>query len=347
MQDVIEFIEKMAPEAMQTVRERYDLLRQVKSHQPVGRRQLGRLTGLSERTVRTETDQLKNRGFLLAGTAGVVLSDNGEAALLEAERLIPWFYNLYRLSEQIKVMFKLREVFIVPGDSAVDPAVKQSLGRVAAEWLHSVLEQGIIVAVAGGSTLAEAAAAMPDDPRWQDVCIVPARGGLDEEMELQAGTIAAVMARHLGAQYRLLHIPDHMEAEAIELLMKNSSIREVIKAIKSSDILVHGIGSALEMAHKRDLDAEMIGRLQSLKAVGEALRYYYDHDGNIVAETTGIGLEQADLGNIKTIAAVAGGSNKAEAIRAVLKNGAQHILVTDEAAARGIVNGAFKNVKGV
>ena len=339
MQDIIELMEKMAPEAMQMLRERYDLLRQVKSHQPVGRRHLCRLTGLTERSVRTEIEHLRNRGFLQVGTAGIVLNESGEAVLNDAERLLPWFYNFYNLSEKLQKRFGLREVYIVPGDSAFDPAVKQSLGRVAAEWLHERLVPGLKIAVAGGSTLAEVAAAMPDDPRWNSVCIVPARGGLDEVMELQAGTIAAGIARRLGAQYRLLHIPEHLEAEAVQMLMKNSQIREVIKTIKSSDMLLHGIGSALEMAQRRDLDSARIEHLKKLAAVGEALRYYYDRSGSIVDESTGLGLEQSDLGHIKTIVAVAGGSNKIDAIRAVLENGCQHVLVTDEAAARGILNG--------
>lgn len=339
MQDVIELMEKLAPEAMTMLRERYDLLRQVKSHQPVGRRHLCRLTGLTERSVRTEIEQLRNRGYLQIGSAGITLNESGESILADAERLLPWFYNLYNLSERLQARFGLREVYIVPGDSACEPAVKQSLGRVAAEWLHERLEPGLKIAVTGGSTLAEVASAMPDDPRWSTVCVVPARGGMDEVMELQAGTIAAGIARRLGAQYRLLHIPEHLEAEAVQLLKKNSQVREVLKTIKTSDVLVHGIGSALEMAHRRDLDQDRIKHLQEQAAVGEALRYYYDGSGRIVAESTGLGLEQSDLGRIKTIVAVAGGSNKIEAIRAVLKNGCQHVLVTDEAAARGILNG--------
>lgn len=339
MQDIIDLIEKMAPEAMQMLRERYDLLRQVKSHQPVGRRQLCRLTGMTERSVRAEVEQLRNRGLLQVSAAGIVLQDAGEAILCDAEMLLPWFYNLYNLSERLQAYFGLREAYIVPGDSASDPAVKQSLGRVAAEWLHERLEPGLKIAVAGGSTLAEVASAMPDDKRWDTVCVVPARGGLDEVMELQAGTIAAGIARRLGAQYRLLHIPEHLEAEAVRLLMKNSQVREIIKTIKSSDMLIHGIGAALEMAQRRDLDPARMEELKALEAVGEALRYYYDSSGRIVGESTGLGLEQGDLQHIKTIVAVAGGSHKIEAIRAVMKNGCQHVLVTDEAAARGILNG--------
>lgn len=339
MQAFSEIMEKLAPEAIQILRERYDLLRHIKSNQPVGRRQLCRLTSLSERTVRSETDYLKNRGYLQVGAAGIVISEAGEALLVEAEKTMAGFFSLYSMAERLQSLYHLREVHIVPGDSSFNSAVKQSLGRVAAEILHDQLGPNSVVAVAGGSTLAEVAAAMPEDHHWPQVCIVPARGGLDEDMELQAGTIAAVIARQLGAQYRLLHIPDHLEAEAVEMLMKNSYIREVISTIKSSDILIHGIGSALQMAQRRDLDPERIKVLRERSAVGEALRYYYDRNGKVVAETTGIGLEQTDLSNIKTIIAVAGGLDKVEAIRAVLQNGCQHILVTDEAAARGILNG--------
>jgi central glycolytic genes regulator len=61
--------------------------------------------------------------------------------------------------------------------------------------------------------------------------------------------------------------------------------------------------------------------------------------GKIIFEIPGIGLELEDIHNIETIIAVAGGSNKAEAIEAVLRWGFDHILITDEGAAQKIIYG--------
>ena len=52
----------------------------------------------------------------------------------------------------------------------------------------------------------------------------------------------------------------------------------------------------------------------------------------------GVGLLLHDLNKISLVIAVAGGASKAEAILSVMRAGQQHILVTDEAAAQGMLN---------
>ncbi len=187
--------------------------------------------------------------------------------------------------------------------------------------------------------MAQLADSMREGIIGESICVVPARGGLGENVELQAGNIAAKIARVIGGQYRLLHIPDNVEESTAVALKKDIHISEVIKTIKSADILVHGIGPAMEMAARRGLSEAEIEYLINHQAMGEALRYYYDRWGKIISEIPGIGLEREDLKNIKLIIAVAGGSNKAQAIEAVLSNGQENVLITDEGAAQQIIFG--------
>ncbi len=91
------------------------------------------------------------------------------------------------------------------------------------------------------------------------------------------------------------------------------------------------------MADRRGLSIAEVHYLDEKQAVGEALRYYFDEKGKIVYEVPGIGLEMNDLDRITTVAAVAGGSSKARAIEAVLANGKETVLISDEGAARRIL----------
>ena len=95
----------------------------------------------------------------------------------------------------------------------------------------------------------------------------------------------------------------------------------------------------MEMAQRRGLGAAEIKYLIQHDAQGEALRHYYDRQGKIIYEIPGIGLERSDLQNIQLVVAVAGGSNKAQAIKAVLNNGQEKVLITDEGAAQQIIYG--------
>ncbi|MEA1962180.1 MAG: sugar-binding domain-containing protein [Bacillota bacterium] len=339
MNRLLGIIERFAPEAVEMMENRYQILRQILYQQPVGRRQLGKTVGCSERLVRSEVDLLKAKGALISTPAGIYITSYGEEMLREVDEIIPCLFKLQSLSEQLKRRFDLDEVIIVPGDSYLSNYTREDLGRAAAEYLRRILFPGCILAVTGGSTLAGMARSMRPGVNCADICVLPARGGLGENVETQAGSIAARIADTIGAQYRLLHIPDNLEESTAKALQKDIHITRVVEKIKSADILVHGIGPALEMAEKRGLSADEIKFLQENEGMGEALRYYFDRWGKIIFEIPGIGLETSDLKNIKNIVAVAGGSNKAEAIKAVLQHKQESVLITDEGVAQNIING--------
>lgn len=330
-------LERFAPDAVEIIENRYDILRQVSYNEPIGRRQLCKELNRSERTIRTEIDILKARGAVNITPAGIYISNSGKVMLQEVSELIPALLSIQPMAENLKKIFHMQEVIVVPGDCYLDPYAKKDIGRAAARYLNRKLRAGSILAVTGGSTLVEVAAAMQDSPSIRDVTVVPARGGLGEEMEQQAGTIAAGIAKAIGGQYRLLHIPDNLSVDTVEALKKDAHIQQVVKLIKKANLLVHGIGPAINMAVRRGLSPPEIAVLEEKTAVGEALRYYFDETGKIVYEVCGIGLELDDLNNIETVVAVAGGRNKARAIKAVLNHGQHDVLITDEGAAREIL----------
>lgn len=329
-------IERFAPDALEIIETRYRILRHVSYHQPVGRRQLTKELNYTERTVRSEIEKLRQQGAIYSTPAGLYITLSGKEMLQEVSQVIPVILSIQPLIDAIKQEYNLREAIIVPGDSNEEPMSKKDLGRAAAAYLQRILKPGNVMAVTGGSTLAEMAAAMETNTRMNNVLVLPARGGLGEGLEEQAGTIAANIAAAIGAQYRLLHIPDYLEEQTAEVLKRDTHIQDLINLIKGSHILVHGIGPAMEMATRRGLSADIIDLLRKKNAVAEAYRYYFDKKGNIIYEVPGIGLEMSDFNNIETVVAVAGSQNKAEAIKAVLNHGKINVLITDEGAAREI-----------
>src|SRR5690606_8709489 len=107
-------------------------------------------------------------------------------------------------------------------------------------------------------------------------CALPIWGGLGEEVELQANTIAAAIAKQLGATYRMLHVPDDLGEEAMSTIAMEPKIKELIELIRSARIVLHGIGTAEEMARRRGLPKEQVAILEERQAVGEAFGYYFD-----------------------------------------------------------------------
>jgi len=63
-----------------------------------------------------------------------------------------------------------------------------------------------------------------------------------------------------------------------------------------------------------------------------------DRQGQVVERVNTVGLSLEDLDDIPKVIAVAGGSDKAEAILAMLATNHDDILITDEGAAKRMFN---------
>jgi len=337
MKDIFILQQKIVPELIEVLERRYTILRNLSLLQPVGRRALALKMGLAERLVRGDMDLLKERGLITSDAAGMSLTDEGEDLLYRFSDLFKDLHGLAELEQQLQNIFKLDRVMVVPGDTDRDPTVKKELGRVTARYVREILRDDSILAVTGGSTLGEVANSMTGRRFQCRATVVPARGGLGEDVEVQANTIAARIAKSINGSYRLLHVPDNIGAEAMRSLSMDPQIREVVKTIKSANILVHGIGNAEELSVSRgDLPVET-RRLMEGGAVGEAFGHYFAFDGSTVHNIHSLGIRLNDLAKIKHVIGVAGGRHKARAITAVISNRHVGVLITDEGAAREIV----------
>lgn len=340
MDDIVQLQKKIVPKLVETMEKRYGLLRYIHYVQPIGRRALAQQLDQGERIVRAETDFFKAQGLVDITPAGMTVTPEGEAMLEGLTEYMHKLRGLYGLEQQLVKKFALRQAVIIPGDCDCDETVKKELGQAAARLLEQNILDGITLAVTGGTTTAEVAAAL--HPVKKDVLVLPARGSLGEEVENQASTIAAAMAKRMGGSYRLLYLPDRLTQETIDTIAEQDpGVREVLSRLKLADILVMSLGRADVLAKRRGLPEEKITELLENGATGEALGYYFDLQGKLVYMNQSVGLHMEDVNKIKTVIAVAGGHSKAAAIVAVmsvLRHNRNQVLVTDEAAAKEMLS---------
>ncbi|MCD2435416.1 DNA-binding transcriptional regulator [Acidaminococcus sp. NSJ-142] len=339
LDQVINLQNKLVPEMVQLLIERYKVLRQISHDQPVGRRTLAKTLGISERILRSHVDFLKEAGLLDFSLTGMSITEEGAALLQELQDYVNRLQKLSSLAQLLEEKLHLQKAVVIPGDADLDPVGTREIGRVAAGILLRLLgdHKAHIVAVTGGTTMAALAENIyGNEPHCT---VVPARGGLGDKMELQANTIATVLAGRLKTKYLQLYVPDSVSEDVLDkILEEDAGVKQVVETIKSADILVHGMGQAQVMAEKRGVDPCIIARLKEEGAVGEALGQYFSLDGRVVYSTDTLGLMVNDLEKIHTVMGIAGGHSKGPAILSVLRSGKQDILVTDEAAAREIIN---------
>ena len=159
--DTLTVLQRIVPELKDVLERRYTLLRAVRTFGPVGRRTLTSELNISERTVRSELDILRAQGLIETGSSGVRLSREGEIVLSRLDEMARKLYDLAAVEQAMAAAFKLQRVIIVPGDSDADPGVKRDMAQVTAAYLRSILRDGDILAVTGGTTLAQVAESFP------------------------------------------------------------------------------------------------------------------------------------------------------------------------------------------
>ena len=112
------------------------------------------------------------------------------------------------------------------------------IGDAAANYLKTILENGMTIGVTGGSSVSAVARMMPL-LKFPNVSVIPARGGMGKDANNQANNIAAQLATKLGGTYELLHMPDDVEGEILQALRANPTIKRTLDKLKKLDILIY------------------------------------------------------------------------------------------------------------
>jgi central glycolytic genes regulator len=335
-QDTFSIFQKIAPDLMGTIKERYLLLRHIADSEPVGRRTLAGLSGLSERVVRSHVDVLRRSGIVRFTTMGIAMEPEGRKLMPDLLECFLHLNNLDDLQQQIRQALGLKNVYIVPGDCDNDKTAKEELGRQGALLLNDVLNSVDTVAISGGSTMAEVARMLPES--MSNVTMLPARGSMGNHVEFQANYIAASIAAKTHSSYRMIHLPEGLSESALKLMYQSDrQARESAAMVARAQAVIFGIGRADHMARKRGMSLLQREALQNLGACGESLGCYCGLNGQIVYGTNNIGVSLKEIRHHTHVIAVAGGASKAEAIVSVMRTCRTGVLVTDEGAAKKIV----------
>lgn len=338
---MLNIIKKVLPDAYELLLRRNKILEVINENSPIGRRMLAEKVNLTERLIRNEVKVLNRQQLISTTKQGMYLTEDGLLTLKEMDKFFNEVFYLAELEEQLAKVLAIESCTIVPGNIDQDSAVLSLVADKAVEVMDRLLGEGKqIVTVMGGTTMKEIANHMtPKLGNNRELLFVPARGGLGDEVAIEANTIAQRMAEQTGGQGFGLYAPEHVHENTQKELMKEPEIKKALQLIENASLILYSIGNPITMAKRRGLDEETIQFLQEKGAVVEAFGEFIDSQGNIVLKLPNIGLQSSSLSKIEHIITVAGGKDKALAISSYLKTAPSHtILVTDAAAANEILN---------
>lgn len=338
MNRIMQVGQTIVPEAMALLERRFNILRAISKHTPMGRRLLAEKVGLSERVARAETDFLSRQGLIEIQPRGMIITPEGRAILEQLLEFMEEFLGLEELAGFLVKRLGLRQVLLVPGDSDADPAVLEEIGRTASGALVKVLTEKSIIAITGGNTVKQMVEQFPDLGRkFPEVLVVPARGGVGRSYGVQSNTLVGRLADKLGGGCRLLNLPDSISNGALDTMLGEREVRETVALIQQADLVVAGVGDALIMAQNRNLPEADLAKLKAAQAKGEFFGGYYDRTGHLVKQHRSVGLSMEAAGRARQVFVLAGGKGKAPAIHSIDFHGLPVTLVTDEGAARALV----------
>ncbi|WP_138418378.1 sugar-binding transcriptional regulator [Aquibacillus sediminis] len=337
MRSLIDLQKKLFPDLLDVMQRRYKILHYIQLMGPIGRRSLSENIAMAERLVRSEIDFLNQHGFIAVTSKGMHLTNAGQTILHELAAFMKDVSRFNVLEQHLKEKLQLDHVIVISGNSDEQDWVKQELGEACVNYLSFILQSNQTIAVTGGTSIAAVANEMAPFPNAKNCIFVPARGGLGEQVENQANTICAQMAKKANGKYRLLYVPDPLSEETYHSIIGEPSVREVLELIRDADVVIHGIGDAITMANRRKTSENVLDKLIRGKAVSEAFGYYLDDAGEVVHKVRTVGMQLEDLNDTDYVISIAGGKSKAKAIMSYFKQGKSNVLITDEGAANELL----------
>ena len=271
-------IEAVAPDMLDVLQERFQILRNIYWMQPIGRRSLSETMGITERVLRTETDVLKQLNLIEPSKSGMTLTERGLEVYQGLELVMNQLLGMHQIEKEMTQYFGIQRCIVVAGDSDIQKKVLSDFGDVLTNTLNLLLPNGEnTIAVMGGTTMAMVAENMGSlETEKRHNLFVPARGGIGEAVSVQANSISAVMANKTGGNYRALYVPEQLSRETYNSLLQEPSIQEVLTLISHANCVVHSIGRALHMAARRKMSDDEMVMLKQKNAVAESFGYFFE-----------------------------------------------------------------------
>jgi DNA-binding transcriptional regulator LsrR (DeoR family) len=256
------------------------------------------------------------------------------------------YQQLFDLEDRLKAVFGLEEAIVIPTSGNTSSSLLSNLGTVAADFLLERIRDGDVLAITPGTTV-QAVVQSIDTSRTYQIDVVPILGAIQGDMESDMNYLAAHMADRLGANAYRLHAPAFLDtAEYAEIVRNVAPVKKILDIARRANCVLLGIGTMdpnqSRFVEFTALSAEDLDYIaEGCGGVGEISAHVYDIDGRPCAKEYAdrvIGLTLDEIKEIPYRIGVAATAKKALPIYGALCGGYLHALITDESAARAVLD---------
>jgi DNA-binding transcriptional regulator LsrR (DeoR family) len=249
-------------------------------------------------------------------------------------------------SDALRQAFHLEEAHVIGAGARGYTQTVEALGAVAARILRNKLRDKMVLGISWNTGVYQVVRAL-QEARSMDVTVVQLTGTAGSSNPLLDGPdLARWLADTLGGRYLYLPAPLVVPSEDVQrALLADRTIAERLEMAKEADVALVGIGTVApplnSLLQTGYITEEELAAITRQGAVGDILNHFYDANGQILdlpLHNRLIGLHPSELRGMKSVVGVAAGDVKAEAIIGALRGGYITCLVTDDRAARAILN---------
>lgn len=223
----------------------------------------------------------------------------------------------------------------------------RSLGAAGAGYLAREVRRGAhrVIGLGHGRTLSAAVQQLPrlDAKGLQFVSLL---GGLTRNYTANPHDVMHRLAKQTGARAYVMPVPFFANsAEDREVLLAQRGVADIFDMARKASLKLVGIGKVepdAQLVASGMIEAGEIAEVSADGGVGEILGHFFDASGKILkttltARTLSVAFDASVPG---MTVAIAGGPEKIDAIRAVLKSGRLSGLITDERTAKALLGDA-------
>lgn len=247
--------------------------------------------------------------------------------------------DLDTIGDQLAEKFGLKHVIVVYDASGNDSNINDKLGRAAADYLDTIVQNGDRIGISWGHTIEAVAKHLHESSRT-GVQVVQLKGSVSEST---VNNFGSDILNKFGAAFHTtaVNLPLPVifdDAVTKNIVVKDRFINAIIQAGVNTNIALFTCGTVrsdsllFNLGYLKD---DEVARLQKT-AVGDIVSRFIASDGEIADPTINdrtIGVQLDELRHKEYAIMVAGSSKKLDAIHGALRGGYANVLITDERTA--------------
>lgn len=245
--------------------------------------------------------------------------------------------NCLKIEQDLKRVYKISDTVVIPKSPKV---LTNSLALAASQYLEDKIKDNDIIAFGWGQTVSMAIGNLRIDSNLH-TSFVSLTGGVKYYLPFSDN---ASVGSSSNSKLHVMPAPFYLSTEEMANNTKmEPSVKIIIDLARMANYYLVGIGPITNEATVIKENVITAGQMEILKrkgAVGDILGQFYDSNGNKLDAEIHTRIMSFDIDNLKekgNVIAVAGGSEKIQAIKSALKGGYVDILITDEETAEQLI----------